>query len=59
MTAVSEHSYKYEEFILISKSKFKLNTSKLLETVLLISVTVYEDTATMKILFNVMNQFNV
>jgi len=59
MTAVSEHSYKYEEFILNSKSKLKLNMSELIEMVLLISVTVYEDVTTTKVLFNVMNQFDI
>ena len=52
MTAIFKHSYKY-------KSKLKSDVSELIETVLLISVTVYEDITTTKVLFNVTNQFNI
>jgi len=58
MTAVSEHSYKYKKFILSSKSELKLNTSELIETVLPISVTVYENVVTTKSLFKVIDQFS-
>ncbi len=56
-------SYKYKESTLSSDSELNLNVSyrlkKLTETVLLSDVMMYKDITTMKILFNVIDQFNV